>query len=416
MYSTDQGLSFTEVPMDSIGGNTYSGEIPGQIPGSEIFYFAKAIDIDGREWKSGQYSYKIFKKENDNLFIYNGSDFGQGTASFFYIGDGTAESLAHDFWSVSNDGVAELDVLLALYDNVLQIDGSFPDADVSANIAAWIATGTAGNPKAYLQSSQDFGCFISGCADITFVPGDFMYDIMGVETLGPQDFSGGSNADMQIVGVDADPNSGWVNTYAAANGVDFWYNPAAELGFTNWIDNIVPAPGATTIFTEPSTGNFIGVTNQGTGWYTSFLAFDYLGANFLSDTSITPLFDDPKYAWGISVASQAFQFFTWTGVVSVEHENNLLPDEYSLSQNYPNPFNPSTNIQYAVSSRQFVSLKVYDVLGKEVATLVNEEKPAGEHEVEFQSAVGGRQLASGIYFYQLKAGSFVQTKKMIFLK
>jgi hypothetical protein len=85
---------------------------------------------------------------------------------------------------------------------------------------------------------------------------------------------------------------------------------------------------------------------------------------------------------------------------------------FSLSQNYPNPFNPSTSIQYAISNRQFVTLKVYDVLGKEVATLVNEEKPAGNYNIEFY----GSNLASGIYYYQLRAGEFVEVKKMILLK
>jgi len=89
---------------------------------------------------------------------------------------------------------------------------------------------------------------------------------------------------------------------------------------------------------------------------------------------------------------------------------------FYLSQNYPNPFNPSTSIQYAVGSKQFVTLKVYDVLGNEIATLVNEEKQPGVYEVEFQSSIGSRQLASGIYFYQIKADDFVQMKKMILLK
>jgi hypothetical protein len=83
-----------------------------------------------------------------------------------------------------------------------------------------------------------------------------------------------------------------------------------------------------------------------------------------------------------------------------------------LYNNYPNPFNPSTRIQYAVSSRQFVSLKVYDVLGNEVATLVNEEKPIGSYEVEFDAI----ELPSGIYFYRLQAGDFVETKKMVLMK
>jgi len=101
------------------------------------------------------------------------------------------------------------------------------------------------------------------------------------------------------------------------------------------------------------------------------------------------------------------------GVTFIEDESNFTkPTDFLLSQNYPNPFNPTTSIQYAVSNRQFVSLKVYDVLGNEVATLVNEEKPGGSYEIEFN----GDGLTSGIYFYQLKAGSFVETKKMVLLK
>jgi len=85
---------------------------------------------------------------------------------------------------------------------------------------------------------------------------------------------------------------------------------------------------------------------------------------------------------------------------------------FHLQQNYPNPFNPSASIQYAISSGQFVSLKVYDVLGNEVSTLVNEDKPAGTYEVEFNTT----SLPSGIYFYQLKADSYIETKKMVLLK
>ncbi len=99
-------------------------------------------------------------------------------------------------------------------------------------------------------------------------------------------------------------------------------------------------------------------------------------------------------------------------ILPVEEEKNLIVDEFKLFQNYPNPFNPSTRIQYAVSSLQFVSLKVYDVLGNEITTLVNEEKPIGSYEVEFNAS----SLPSGVYFYQLNAGSFIETKKMILIK
>jgi len=97
--------------------------------------------------------------------------------------------------------------------------------------------------------------------------------------------------------------------------------------------------------------------------------------------------------------------------VNVETEP-IKPIKFELMQNYPNPFNPSTNIQYAVSSRQIVVLKVYDVLGNEVAILVNEEKPAGSYEVEFK----GNDLTSGVYIYQLQAGEIIGTKKMLLIK
>ena len=89
-----------------------------------------------------------------------------------------------------------------------------------------------------------------------------------------------------------------------------------------------------------------------------------------------------------------------------------LPISISLEQNYPNPFNPSTKINYSVPQFGLVSIKVYDLLGKEVATLVNEAKSLGNHQVDFS----GYGLSSGIYFYKLQAGSFVETKKMLLLK
>ena len=99
-------------------------------------------------------------------------------------------------------------------------------------------------------------------------------------------------------------------------------------------------------------------------------------------------------------------------VVTDIDEIKIIPTNFKLEQNYPNPFNPSTKIKYAISRGQFVTLKVYDVLGNEVAALVNEERAAGNYEVEFN----GPNLSSGIYFYTLNSVGFSQTKKMIFLK
>jgi hypothetical protein len=98
-------------------------------------------------------------------------------------------------------------------------------------------------------------------------------------------------------------------------------------------------------------------------------------------------------------------------VTSVQNEDQN-PIAFSLEQNYPNPFNPSTKIKYSIPNSEFVTLKVYDVLGNEVATLVNEEKSAGSYEVNFNAS----QLSSGIYFYKLQTGNFAETKKMLLLK
>ncbi|MFC2102868.1 ethylbenzene dehydrogenase-related protein [Bacteroidota bacterium] len=102
----------------------------------------------------------------------------------------------------------------------------------------------------------------------------------------------------------------------------------------------------------------------------------------------------------------------FSGITDVEDLTDQLPQRYALDQNYPNPFNPATTITYAVPQNSLVSLRVFDVLGKEVKTLVNEIKGAGTYTASFNAA----NVPSGIYFYKLEAGNFVTTKKMVLLK
>jgi hypothetical protein len=96
----------------------------------------------------------------------------------------------------------------------------------------------------------------------------------------------------------------------------------------------------------------------------------------------------------------------------INSRTSKRPGTFYLGQNYPNPFNPSTSFEFRISNFGFVSLKVFDILGREVATIVNEEKPAGKYEVEFNA----NKLATGIYFYKLKSGEFEETKKMVLLR
>ncbi|MCK5087984.1 MAG: M6 family metalloprotease domain-containing protein [Melioribacteraceae bacterium] len=115
-------------------------------------------------------------------------------------------------------------------------------------------------------------------------------------------------------------------------------------------------------------------------------------------------------------ANRAFEIArnaNWTDIViGVNEPIDYTPVDFKLIQNYPNPFNPSTKIEYSIQKSDWVSLKVYDVLGNEVATLVNKEQLSGIYKVEFDAS----NFSSGVYYYQLRAGDFIESKKMVLLK
>ena len=139
----------------------------------------------------------------------------------------------------------------------------------------------------------------------------------------------------------------------------------------------------------------------------------------LGDTTVT-LFNDAQiqtYQFDVIGDPQSLVFDpgNWilkNNTIITSLEDLTFPAQFSLEQNYPNPFNPSTTIEYSVPQNGLVTLKVYSILGKEVATLVNEQVDAGKHKIDFD-AIG---LNSGVYFYKIESGNFVETKKMILLK
>ena len=173
-------------------------------------------------------------------------------------------------------------------------------------------------------------------------------------------------------------------------------------------------------FTDNQTGWAVGwngiilkTTNGGENWGSQY-----------SGTSIilrSVYFIDNQTGWAVGQQGTILKTVDGGGPTPVDEDKNTnLLNSYLLYQNYPNPFNPSTKIKYQLPERGLVTLNVYDVLGNEVATLVNEEKSSGEYEVKFD----GTGLPSGIYFYRLQAGApstgsgqgFVETKKMILLR
>jgi hypothetical protein len=150
---------------------------------------------------------------------------------------------------------------------------------------------------------------------------------------------------------------------------------------------------------------------------TAFIVFDTLGGKFPTG--------------GVGGFIQGHYFFCATRIDSLfldgdvyiktldplvtgigNNDNNKLASQYILKQNFPNPFNPSTIINYSIPKAGIVTIKVFDVLGKEVATLIHQEKSAGNYSVQFSES----KLTSRIYFYRMQVCSFVQTKKLLLLK
>jgi hypothetical protein len=200
---------------------------------------------------------------------------------------------------------------------------------------------------------------------------------------------------------------------------------------------VIPAP----VLSGPATGDTLAAQDTCLEWMpvpnvTSYevqiasdSAFSYvvLDSIVVSDTAFTieniidsKLSLETKYFWRVkaidstnsSQFSATWSFITPSRITGIQTNANGIPKTYQLSQNYPNPFNPTTVIKYSLPKAQFVTLVVYDVLGQEVASLVNERQAAGNYQVNFS----GDRFASGVYFYILKAGHFVSTRKMLLLK
>lgn len=135
---------------------------------------------------------------------------------------------------------------------------------------------------------------------------------------------------------------------------------------------------------------------------------DSIGFNALHALEWRDMTQVSRYLIGCIIDNKTFGEI----LTEIKEADIQSPKEYKLSQNYPNPFNPTTKITYQIPNTGFVTLKVYDILGRELVTLINEEKPAGNYEVTFN----GQDLPSGIYFYKLQAGDYSSAKKMILMK
>ncbi len=422
MYSTNGGTNFTEIEMDGIEPN-YSAYIPGMPPGTEVTYKIIATDVNGNYATTLPVVYNIFEVLNPNLVVFNGytREVGDPYPKNYYFGEDVQNGLStfpHDTWSYG----ALQEEIVEFYDNIFEFCTTGPKDYNDSVITNWLAVD--GNRNYFLAGQEWFG-LKNGFIDSTYVPGSFEYDILGItHSYNDVSYDGTSGQELPTL---VFPQQGAMfggplfELFNANLTDSMRYDPNTIINVDNWVDafdvvsgqevdmtvetraiNVVP-----TIDTLPSHTHRI-LSN---GNKIVFLSYDPLSLD-----------SSPDSLWyGFTNENTPYQALQWFGIpVGVElEEKEIIPGQFSLSQNYPNPFNPSTMIRYEIpgqADNMLVVLKVYDVLGNEIAILVNEEKPAGEYEVEFNPASGIRNLVSGIYFYQLKAGSFIQTKKMILMK
>jgi photosystem II stability/assembly factor-like uncharacterized protein len=218
-----------------------------------------------------------------------------------------------------------------------------------------------------------------------------------------------------------DDNTGWVtgNVYTIMKSTD---------GGMTWNNQISAVNGKND--SPPGVYTSVYFIDANTGWYTSAHSFGGSiyktsngGDNWTMDFPTTQNrklytinFNSSGFGWAAGEAGTILRGSLLTGI---SNNGNIAPNKFSLSQNYPNPFNPTTNIKYQIThlggsptNSNLVILKIFDALGKEVATLVNEKQSPGTYEVKWN----GAQYPSGVYFYKLSAGDFVETKKMLMIK
>jgi hypothetical protein len=214
-----------------------------------------------------------------------------------------------------------------------------------------------------------------------------------VQITGPDTLIKGQSGEYQI-------------TLSGGPAVQGGFNIASFLGTLSPVDASSQLMLSELTHTNPKT-----FSGGSVSWTFNFTAANqvYTDTIFSAGNSVNgDGFNNSQDRWNFG---QRFVVHVIDQVSSVE-ENNVLVNNFKLDQNYPNPFNPSTVISYSLPQNSFVTLKVYDIIGNEVATLVNETKSAGKYDVSFEAS----NLSNGVYLYSIKTNNFTSTKKMILMK
>jgi photosystem II stability/assembly factor-like uncharacterized protein len=292
-----------------------------------------------------------------HVFIFDGTNFYAGSNSGVFLSNDKGYN-----WAAINNGLRDLLV------SSLAINGSI------------LFAGTSGYGSVYRTTNQG----VSWSSIV--IPN-----------------SGGGVSSLAMVGNNLFAGIGSGGMFKSTDNGATW--DSVNMGLANlYVTSLLAING--NLFASVWNNGIILSTDSGTNWKQVASGIPSLGYISTLATNGIDLF-----AGGYS---NAIWFRPLSEMITsvINSPQKVIPDRFSFEQNYPNPFNPSTVIKYSIPKASLVSMKVYDILGNDIATLVNENKPAGTYELTWNAS----NLPSGIYFYRIQAGSFIDTKKMILLK
>jgi Secretion system C-terminal sorting domain len=430
-WSTDGGTNWNDVAMTGSEPN-FTGQIPAQSSNTTVTYRISSTDITNKTSTSNEVEFYIFQPSGaSTLVIFNGFNELTGFPQDAYWGPGV--DFEYDSWNYGTATTA----LLNNYDNVIEIwDENFGvyNDDI---IRTWIEG--EGNRNYFLAGQEYLGAK-NGYIDSPYVAGDFEYDILGlthsyndITYYGPSNNSIGDSLPTLLL-----PQSGTLFGTPLLDLFNSLVPPADSLMFNplfvlnppglsenlNWQDGFdvstdvivdmkvetrgigsqgVPRPNPTVQELPTLAHRTLPAGNK-----IIFHAYDPIALT----TAVNDTY--PYFYWvGVDSLNSVFQALRWFDIVlSANETGGNLPSDFSIAQNYPNPFNPVTTIKFSIPQSSKVTLKVYDILGREVSTLINDTRNAGNYEVNFEAS----GLASGMYIYTITAGDYTASKKMMLLK
>ena len=396
----------------------FSAVIPAQAPGSTVEYYLEATDVAGQIKVGETRSFYLFQPSGaPTLVVLNGYTATSGYPIDYFFGPDIQSgdfSFDHDVWAY---GPLTTD-LLNNYDNLIEICNAAPADYNDAVVRPWLAAD--GTRNYYLEGQEWLGARYS-YADKNFVAGDFEFDVLGINaSFNDVSYDGTVG---QLLPSKLTPQPGtlfgqpMLDKFATYTPVpdSIQYDPDYEITENNWMDGFfVESDVVVDVISE--TRGIAGapsVTDKPCAMHRTLPAGNKIF--FASYWNIAVNTTQTNYNWlGFTNESPAYQALVWFGITisDVKQVGSGVPEVYNLSQNYPNPFNPTTTINFSIPKASNVVLKIYDVLGREVATLLNDDRAAGNYEVNFDAS----KLASGLYVYTINAGDFTSTKKMMLMK